>query len=79
MIKSHLLYHLSYTPHPERVPERTPQGGRVLAKTPYPVEGDEMIFQIMPLEWRGTSMRRWTWALISSPKPNITVIIAVPP
>jgi hypothetical protein len=40
MIKSHLLYHLSYTPASTRGRIKALRGGRVLAKPPYPVEGN---------------------------------------
>jgi hypothetical protein len=101
LIKSQLLYHLSYTPCPYR---SETAGSRVLAKgpsavhqsspdlkaarlckasrSPRPEERARLSVskdQIIPLERLGTATPRCTCTLIRRPKPNITVIIALPP
>ena len=77
LIKSQLLYHLSYAPRwrawdgVRREAALLAEGFRHVQKSP--------VDQMMPPEARGISTWRWTCTLISSPKPTMTVSIAVPP
>ncbi len=74
LIKSQLLYQLSYAPHRSRKRHIANQGPDVEG---FEAPGPPQNSSIAP--WRPICTSRCTEALINSPKPTITASIAVPP